>query len=784
MRLNTTQAEKKLKNIAKAIDVINKAAGKQTNAYAQVNSALNKTVKVTAKVKAKTDETTRSTKQWSNALSEVNSRLNHNHSLVKSIGRGLKTLVNRYLGVMGMGAVINTSDAITSAENKLNYLNGGNSALTQDSMDKMYTSAQKVRMGYTDMMSNVSKSMALAGDSFKGSTDMAIRFQEIMAEAYAVGGASAQEMSSSMYQLIQALGSGVLAGDELRSVREGAPLAYKEIEKFAQKTLNSTESLKDLASQGQITSDMVVAAIMNAGDKMDSAFAKTEQTFAQTWEQIKNVAVRAFTPISKMLNTELNKAIDNGLIQKFETAFTNIAKGIMIAFKIALNVAKWLADNWNWLQHIVIAGIMLMITWTIIKAGISIACAYMEMKAWMIANKVTWATIGALAKILGVVAVIILAIMGLVYAFYLWKTAAIDTCTAIVVALAIVGAAILIIGILLHIVPMIIIGAVLLLLAVVFYFFEEVCYGAGWLAAWIVNIVVAILNFICAVMSVIVVFFYNLVADIVNGAIGIGNTICAVAQNIGIAFSNAFNGAMAAFWNFIANCVEGLDWLAKPLEAIAELFGESFNYESFAGGIRDKAKGYEGKQKEYVSVSDAWSSGWNTVDRLSYADAWNAGLSAFAYQDANAWGSAAGNWGAGVKNSINDWGSQFQNKEKSGSKLDNMMNSLGLNTDEFNNLFNPKGVGTDYDDLLGDVGDIAGNTGDMADSMELTAEDLKYLRSIAEMEWKKEYTTANITVDMTNNNNINSDSDLDGIVTKLSDKLYEELNIVANGVYA
>jgi hypothetical protein len=67
--------------------------------------------------------------------------------------------------------------------------------------------------------------------------------------------------------------------------------------------------------------------------------------------------------------------------------------------------------------------------------------------------------------------------------------------------------------------------------------------------------------------------------------------------------------------------------------------------------------------------------------------------------------------------------------------------------------------------------------------MELTQEDLEYLRKIADMEWKKEFTTATIQVDMSNYNTVNGESDLDGIVTKLTDKLYEELNVVANGVY-
>ena len=66
----------------------------------------------------------------------------------------------------------------------------------------------------------------------------------------------------------------------------------------------------------------------------------------------------------------------------------------------------------------------------------------------------------------------------------------------------------------------------------------------------------------------------------------------------------------------------------------------------------------------------------------------------------------------------------------------------------------------------------------------MAEEDLEYLRKLADMEWKKEFTTANITVDMKNNNTINNQGDLDGWLGVLSDKLYEELGMVADGVYS
>lgn len=797
VRINSTQAEQKLRNLTSSIDRVNRAASMSATSYTRVNSTLEQSANTTKKIDKGTKQIASSTNVWSLALNLVLGQFNQCQSEVDKLRSKLSSLVNKFLGVMTLKMVIDTSDTITSAENKLNYVasqqlgdkaynaDGSYSSAvfqqTQDAMDRMYVSSQKVRMGYTDMMTNVSKSMALAGNSFDNNTNKAIRFQEIMAEAYAVGGASAQEMSSSMYQMIQALGSGTLAGDELRSVREGAPLAYKAIEEFAQGVYNTTDSLKELASQGKITSDMVVAAIINAGDKMDSAFAQTEQTFGQTLEQIKNVAIKSFEPVAKMLRKGLNDAIDNGLVEKATKVFTNIAKGIMIVFAVIQKVIVWIVNNWDWLQHIVIAGLILYISYMLICIGVALVLAAIQAFLWL--------------TTFGTILLVISAVLLLIYFFYLWYTGAIDTCQVIYIALVMIGAAILMIGIITGNVILMIIGLVILLTAFVFTHIDTIAYRCAWLAAWIVNIASAIMNFLCAVMSVIVVAFYNLGADIVNGSMGIWNVIKAITENIGIAFSNAWIWAKNTFWEFIADVLEGVSKLEPVINGIASLLDkEGVDF----GGLASSARSRKSEYREYVSVGDAWSSGWNTVERLDYGDAWNNAMSTFEYVDPNAWATTAGDWGTGIKNKINDWGSKFQkNKSKdTNSFLDGLAGKLGLNFDDFGlpDLTNPN---NDISNLLGDngkfddpgkigknVGDIADNTDKIADGLDLTKEDLEYLRKVAEMEWKKEYTTANITVDMTNNNTINGETDLDGIVTKLADKLYEEMNIVANGVYA
>ena len=90
-------------------------------------------------------------------------------------------------------------------------------------------------------------------------------------------------------------------------------------------------------------------------------------------------------------------------------------------------------------------------------------------------------------------------------------------------------------------------------------------------------------------------------------------------------------------------------------------------------------------------------------------------------------------------------------------------------------------------DLLGAIADNtgkgAGSAANIDDTLDMAEDELELLRKIAEKEVVNRFTTAEIKVNMTNNNNVNSKMDLDGIVTHLSTKLYEELGVVASGVH-
>lgn len=689
VRLDTKSAVKSLDALERKINRINTAVNK-TNSR---NSGLTRQLQT---IDRHAQSAERTTNRHAQAVNKLNNNYKKTGNTVSVLASKLKRLAATYLGVMGAKAAITTSDVITSTENRLNNLNGGDTQATQNSMDKMYVSSQKVRMGYADMMSNVSKSITLAGDAFQNNIDNAIRFQEIMAEAYTLGGASAAEMSSSMYQMIQALGSGILQGDELRSVREGAPLAYKEIEKFAQGVFNTEESLKELASQGRITSDLVVAAIMSAGDKMDEQFKKTSMTFAQAWTNIKNTAIKSFEPVLQMLNDALNSEVGQGILNGLMISIQIVAGALRILFGWISNIYNFIVDNWTVISKILM----------IIGAAIAIIL-FPKFIAWI--GYILWV------------------------AYYYTYLATIAVISAIKTAMA--------------------------------------WLATNWVLALIIVVLIAIVATLiwvsdsftdaCGIIMGVVyatgAFIYNILAWIGNVAVGLWESLKAIATNIGIAFQNGWNAAKSAFWNFVADCLDGLKMLEPAINAVAKAFGaEGFSLSGIASNARSRASSYE--QKSYVSVGDAWSSGYNTIDYKNLTEAYNKGYGV---------GEQGGQW-------ITD---------KLGNLTNSIKNGLGIGSLPSGSEYDVGGV-YDPNAALKDLGSIDDNTGKMADSMDLAEEDLSYLRKIAALEWKKEFTTANITVDMNNYNTVNGDGDLDGIVTKLVDKLYEELDSVANGVYA
>ncbi len=92
--------------------------------------------------------------------------------------------------------------------------------------------------------------------------------------------------------------------------------------------------------------------------------------------------------------------------------------------------------------------------------------------------------------------------------------------------------------------------------------------------------------------------------------------------------------------------------------------------------------------------------------------------------------------------------------------------------------------GNPWQELLDHAGDTAQNTAAIRDTLDITEEELEYMRDIAEREAINRFTTAEIKVVQRNTNYLDSTSDLDGILDTWANGFAEKLEVSGEGVYA
>lgn len=258
-------------------------------------------------------------------------------------------------------------------------------------------------------------------------------------------------------------------------------------------------------------------------------------------------------------------------------------------------------------------------------------------------------------------------------------------------------------------------------------------------------------------VNVVIQFFKNLGLTVANIALGIGNAIAALASNMMTAFHNAICSVQSWFYNLLSTA---LSVIAGICEALNKLPFVEFDYSGITSAADDyaaKAAEAAGNKDDYKSISDAFNDGFNTFD---------------AFQDG--WASDAFNAGASWDDGVADAVSNFSLSDLIGGT--DIPNVDGY-TSGFSDAIASSGMGDN-------IGSIAGDTGAIKDAMDITQEELKYLRDIAEQDAINRFTTAEIKVDMSGmQNTVNSGDDIDGFMTKLTDSVNEAVDNMTEGVH-
>lgn len=330
--------------------------------------------------------------QASKAQDEMTRSMRQGASAASGLGSRLKSLAKAYLGVRAAQAFVGLTDTFTQTTARLERMNDGLQA-TSELQTMIYQAAQRSRGAYQEMADMVGKLGTMAGEAFSSNTEL-VAFAEQINKQFALAGTSGQGMQAAMLQLTQAMSSGVLRGEELNSILEQAPTIAQTIAKYMGVTVGE---MRELASQGQVTAQVVKNAMFWAADETNAAFEKIPLTFGQAWTMAGNAAIKAMEPAMKrltdLLNSDLGKSAVNGLIAGFEL-LGSAATGVIGLLAAG---AQWVADNWGLISAVLaaVAGVAVALGAKMVWAGLmSAAAAIPAAAAWAVVH---WKLIALIA---------------------------------------------------------------------------------------------------------------------------------------------------------------------------------------------------------------------------------------------------------------------------------------------------------------------------------------------------------------------------------------------------
>nr|WP_154301440.1 tape measure protein [Eubacterium ramulus] len=614
----------------------------------------------------------------------------------------IKRAVAAYVSIQTVGKALNISDELVQTTSRLNMMNDGVQT-TAELVNMVYAAAQDARGSFSQMADVVARFGNNAKDAFSSSEEV-VAFADLIQKQMTIAGASTQEAANAELQLSQALGSGVLRGDELNSIFEQAPNLIQNIADYLDVPIGK---IREMAADGELSADVVKAAIFSAADDINSKFNEMPMTWGQMWQSMQNTALIAFQPVLQRLNDLANSEAFQTFIQGAIEAMATLANILLNVFDLAVSIGTFIGDNWSIIAPIVY-GIVAALT------------AYIAISAIVAAIN------GVMAIAEGVKAAAQMMATGATFA----ETAAQQGLNAALMACPLTW----------------IIMLILALIVVIF----AVCNAI----AKMTGIANSGFGVITGGVNVVIQFFKNLGLTVANIALGIGNAIAALASNMMTAFHNAICSVQSWFYNLLSTALSVIEGICSALNKLPFVEFDYSGISSAADDYAAKASEAAGNKEDYQSISDAFNEGFTTFDAFQdgwASDAFNAGAA----------------WGDGVADKV----SNFSLSDVFGQTD---IPNVGDYTSGFADAIANSGVGDG-------IGNIDDNTGKIKDSLDITEEDLKYLRDIAEQEAINRFTTAEVTINQTNNNNVSSDTDLDGFITALDDAMGEAIDEVTNG---
>lgn len=616
-------------------------------------------------------------------------------------------------------SILETSDTITLATARLGLLTDNVTQLS----DQIYQMSQETRNNYLEMLSVVSKmgiNVGVGEGEWFANTDELVKFNELVAKTFAIGGQNTKEINAAMLQLTQALSSGRLQGDEFRSLFENSPLYIRYIGEYLGEVYGAVDEagnsialtngqLKELAAQGLLTSDVMIDAMFYAADEIEAKFETVPRTFQQRFEQVRNLIIQQ----GKQLLETINNIVDNASFDRFLEHLSNQLTFIIGAIDAVLTalspIITFVMEHWNVMGPLIFAtaGAMAYFAITtelstneVLRNSIALRVNALQLRLVDSAQKA--ATISA--TLLRNAYRVLMAIAGDKWALAQLRLIAIgrryNAITKIKTML-------------------------------------------------LKNEAFATMLLTTAIKLKTLAEGQGVVASIARWIVGKLNIATYTAEGVAASFATlAVNALSAAMFFILIPLGIALVVIWLVIKAVNALTGSSYTLAEVLFGTVGVIVAF---------ITNLFIGLYNVIIAVANA----------------MYGLATGDWDHFEAKAYVDYGEYW---DRYGGKFkNNSLMSYDLNNQDYSTVLN--------DELMSGIDGILGNTGEIADNTSMSSEDIKFLRAMAENRVITRMNSMNINITNNNEMTVNNDRDLDGVVDYITNSLNEALNNGARGVH-
>lgn len=680
--------------------------------------------------RAQVDQITNGMNAERNAQNQVNNAIRGQNNALSGVIGQIKAMAGAYLSVkgiiMGTKAAINFSDELTNNTSRLNLMNDGLQT-TQQFQDDIFAAAQEARTDYLRLQNAVAQLGIRAGGVFDNNQET-LQFAKNLSKEFAIAGASQQEQASATLQLTQALGSGVLRGEEFNAVFESASPVMQEIADYLEVPIGQ---LKDMASEGEITADIVKNALLGATDSIDKKFNAMNLTFEQRMTRLANSCKKEFEPVGKQINGLVNSP-------EFADFMQNVVEGFKFIADVASNAVGFI-------------GTLLIVLNGVFDAAQKVGNFIYN--NWSIISPIIWGIIGALSVYYGRLLII-----------KTIEVASAIASTALAIGKGILaGATVLLtkstwaqttaqLGLngAMYACPIVwIVIAIMALIAIIF----AVCAAI----AKFTGVAKSGFGVVCGVVAMAGAFIYNTMLGAINGIVQLIWTAF-VTPFLGIIewVLNVCNGGFDSFGDAVANLIgQIISWFLDLGKVVTKIIDAIFNTDWTSGlnSLQDSVIAWGKNENAITLPRDAPE--LTSSQRIEYGKAFDAGAK----------------WGDNISNSIGN----FMDGLFDGDKyLKDLQWQTNGNTSS----------SYDGSDAKDSAKKTAKNTKKIADNTAKTTDLLSLVKDNLEKEIVARYTSGNNIINdfsgMTNNyNNRNESQDF---IQELSDYLRRQQEKSTEGV--